>query len=65
MDNDPIAEKASLSSSATHHRVQKSTTLNRRYVQKPEAETAALDSIAKRRADDLKRRQALADQINR
>ena len=65
MDNDPIAEKASLSSSATHHRVQKSTTLNRRYVQKPEVETAAIDSIAKRRADDLKRRQALADQINR
>ena len=65
MDNDPIAEKASLSSSATHHRVQKSTTLNRRYVQKPEAETTAIDSIAKRRADDLKRRQALADQINR
>lgn len=65
MDNDPSAEKASLSSSATHHRVQKSTTLNRRYVQKPEAETTAIDSIAKRRADDLKRRQALADQINR
>ncbi|MBQ7802871.1 hypothetical protein IJ380_03415 [Candidatus Saccharibacteria bacterium] len=66
MDNDSSAEKTSLSSSATHHRVQKSTTLNRRYVQRPEvSESAAIDSIAKRRADDLKRRQALADQINR
>ena len=70
MDNTPDAEKANLSSSASHTRVQKSTTLNRRYVKKPEAvsinaESAALDSVAKRRADDLKRRQALADQINR
>ena len=55
--------------SASHHRVQKSTTLNRKYVRKPfSAEVgtdAALESVAKRREDDLKRRQALAEKINR
>jgi hypothetical protein len=38
--------------------------LNRKYVKKPE-KVASVDSIAKRRADDLKRRQALAEKINR
>ena len=55
-------------SSASHRRVQKSTTLNRKYVKKPEARSAstvAVDSVAKRRAEDLKRRQALAEKINR
>ncbi len=71
MEENASEVKVNLSSSASHHRVQKSTTLNRRYVRKPEvaessaAESAALDSVAKRRADDLKRRQALADKINR
>ena len=71
MEGNSDEVRVNLSSSASHHRVQKSTTLNRRYVKKPEvanvaaAESAAIDSVAKRRADDLKRRQALADKINR
>lgn len=54
-------------SSATHRSVQKSTTLNRKYVKAPSAPSEAelIDSVAKRRAEDLKRRQALADKINR
>ena len=62
MEDNSGAEKIRVSSSASHQRVQKSTTLNRRYVKKPEA--TAIDSVAKRRAEDLKRRQALADKIN-
>ncbi|MBQ8996603.1 hypothetical protein IJ095_01050 [Candidatus Saccharibacteria bacterium] len=67
---DEAVVKINHSSSASHTGVQKSSTLNRRYVKKPEAvvttaESAALDSVAKRRAEDLKRRQALADKINR
>lgn len=66
MDNNSDAAKANLSSSASHLRVQRSTTLNRKYVKKPGKEEAAtLDSVARRRAEDLKRRQALADKINR
>ncbi len=68
MDNsDSVSEKVekrSVSSSATHRSVQHSTTLNRKYVKKP-TKTPTIDSIAKRRAEDLKRRQALADKINR
>ena len=51
-------------SSATHRRMQRSTTLNRKYVQKP-TKTPTINSIAKQQADDLKRRQALAEKINR
>lgn len=76
MEENTDEVRVDLSSSASHRRVQKSTTLNRRYVKKPgvaesagtdvaTAESAALDSVAKRRADDLKRRQALAEKINR
>lgn len=67
MENSSDTEKTNLSSSASHQRVQKSTTLNRKYVKKPgkETESALIDSVAKRRAEDLKRRQALADKINR
>lgn len=68
MDNDSSVENVNLSSSASHHRTQKSTTLNRKYVKRPDAttsESTAIDSIAKRRAEDLKRRQAIADKINR
>ncbi|MBR3204576.1 hypothetical protein IKF81_02765 [Candidatus Saccharibacteria bacterium] len=66
MENNPDAEKMNLSSSASHLRVQKSTTLNRRYVKKPaKNESAAIDSVAKRRAEDLRRRQMLAEKINR
>ncbi|MBR2587240.1 DUF4367 domain-containing protein [Candidatus Saccharibacteria bacterium] len=64
MENDSSADRNSVSSSASHRRVQRSTTLNRKYVKKP-AKVAAVDSVAKRRAEDLKRRQALADKINR
>ncbi|MBR3257171.1 hypothetical protein IKG02_02700 [Candidatus Saccharibacteria bacterium] len=66
MDNNPDSEKVNLSSSASHLRTQKSTTLNRKYVKRPESgEKVAIDSLAKRRADDLRRRQALAEKINR
>ena len=70
MDSVPSEEKAGVASSATHRRAQKSTTLNRNYVRRPSAkaqseERAALDSVAQRRAEDLKRRQALAEKINR
>lgn len=63
-----------VSSSSAHRRTQRSTTLNRKYVKKPgkaagvstaDSEAAAVDSVARRRAEDLKRRQALADKINR
>ena len=64
MENDSSADRKSVSSSASHRRVQRSTTLNRKYVKKPE-KVAAVDSVAKRRAEDLKRRQALAEKINR
>lgn len=64
MENDNPVDHTSISSSVSHRRVQRSTTLNRKYVKKPE-KVAAIDSVAKRRADDLKRRQALADKINR
>ena len=64
MENDSPADPTSISSSASHRRTQRSTTLNRKYVKKPE-KVAAVDSVAKRRAEDLKRRQALADKINR
>ena len=64
MDKDQSQERITVSSSASHRRVQRSTTLNRKYVKKPE-KVAAVDSVAKRRAEDLKRRQALADKINR
>ncbi|MBR3320211.1 DUF4367 domain-containing protein [Candidatus Saccharibacteria bacterium] len=64
MENDSQADRTSVSSSASHRRIQRSTTLNRKYVKKPE-KVAGVDSVAKRRADDLKRRQALADKINR
>ena len=64
MENDNPVDHTSISSSVSHHRVQRSTTLNRKYVKKPE-KVAVVDSVAKRRADDLKRRQALADKINR
>ena len=67
MENNSDTTKTNLSSSASHQRVQKSTTLNRKYVKKPgkETESALIDSVAKRRAEDLKRRQALAEKINR
>ena len=64
MDKDQSPERTSVSSSASHRRVQRSTTLNRKYVKKPE-KVATVNSVAKRRAEDLKRRQALADKINR
>ncbi|MBQ6605651.1 DUF4367 domain-containing protein [Candidatus Saccharibacteria bacterium] len=65
MDNseNPV-EKRETSSRSTHRSVQRSTTLNRKYVKKP-TKAATIDSIAKRRAEDLKRRQALAEKINR
>lgn len=53
----------SISSSVSHHRVQRSTTLNRKYVKKP-AKVNIPESPAKSRTDDLKRRQALAAKIN-
>ena len=76
MENDPSVPVSGLSSSASHRRTQRSTTLNRKYVKKPSSssnrsasvkssESAALDSVAKRRADDLRRRQELAEKINR
>ena len=64
MDSTQSTPTGGLSSSASHQRTQKSTTLNRRYVEKPVA-SATIDSVAKRRAEDLKRRQALAEKINR
>ncbi|MBR3131469.1 DUF4367 domain-containing protein [Candidatus Saccharibacteria bacterium] len=64
MDKDQSVNRTSISSSASHRRTQRSTTLNRKYVKRPE-KVAAIDSVAKRRAEDLKRRQALADKINR
>ncbi|MBR3319340.1 DUF4367 domain-containing protein [Candidatus Saccharibacteria bacterium] len=64
MDKDQSVNRTSISSSASHRRTQRSTTLNRKYVKRPE-KVAAIDSVAKRHADDLKRRQALADRINR
>ena len=64
MDNDQSVNRTIISSSASHRRTQRSTTLNRKYVKKPE-KVAAIDSVAKRHADDLKRRQALVDKINR
>lgn len=54
------------SSSNSHRSVQHSTTLNRKYVKRPVVSSAPkIDSVAKRRAENLKRRQALAEQINR
>lgn len=64
MDSTQSIPTGGLSSSASHQRTQKSTTLNRRYVEKPTA-SATIDSVAKRRAEDLRRRQALAEKINR
>ncbi len=64
MKNDSIANRTRVSSSASHHRVQRSTTLNRKYVKRPEKVTTA-NSTIQRRADDLRQRQALADKINR
>ena len=68
------ASGSGVSSASAHRRTQRSTTLNRKYVKKPgktgavltaNPEAAAVDSVAKRRAEDLKRRQALAEKINR
>lgn len=56
-------DHTSLSSSASHRRVQRSTTLNRKYVKKP-AKVNISESAAQARTDDLKRRQALANKIN-
>ncbi len=64
MDENQSSEQIGVSSSVSHHRIQRSTTLNRKYVKKPE-KVATVDSVAKRRAEDLKRRQALAEKINR
>ncbi|MDO4759571.1 MAG: hypothetical protein Q4A30_02195 [Candidatus Saccharibacteria bacterium] len=77
------------SSSATHHILQKSSTLNRRYVRRPDSFTtklqedaaknssqiilsatakstssAQITSVARRQAEALRRRQALAAEIN-
>ena len=68
------ASGSGVSSASAHRRTQRSTTLNRKYVKKPgktgavstaNSEAAAVDSVARRRAEDLKRRQALAEKINR
>lgn len=50
-------------SSVDHNKTQQSSTLNRKYVKRPNSKV--IQSIAKRRAEDLKRRQAIADRINR
>ncbi len=50
-------------SSADHNKTQHSSTLNRKYVKRPNSKV--IQSIAKRRAEDLKRRQAIAEKINR
>lgn len=50
-------------SSADHNKTQRSSTLNRKYVKRPNSKV--IQSIAKRRAEDLKRRQAIAAKINR
>ena len=50
-------------SSVDHAKTQHSSTLNRKYVKRPNSKV--IQSIAKRRAEDLKRRQAIADRINR
>ena len=56
------------SSTSTHRGVQHSTTLNRKYVKRPAAkpaQTATVTSFAKAKSENLKRRQALADKINK
>ncbi len=63
MVNAATVDHTSLSSSASHRRVQRSTTLNRKYVKKP-TKVSVSESAAKARADDLRRRQALAEKIN-
>lgn len=50
-------------SSTDHNKTQRSSTLNRKYVKRPNSKV--IQSVAKRRAEDLKRRQAIAAQINR
>ncbi len=50
-------------SSVDHNKTQHSSTLNRKFVKRPNSKV--IQSIAKRRAEDLKRRQAIADRINR
>lgn len=70
--------KKRISSSDTHHNLQKSSTLNRRYVKKPQPFisqsdkivkndqiSVKIDSVAKSQAEILKRRQVLAEKINK
>ncbi len=52
-------------SSTMHAKMQASTTLNRKYVKQPIVKTTEIQSLAKREAADLRRRQAIAEQINR
>lgn len=75
MTNSESIEKRHNSSSSTHRRTQSSTTLNRKYVRRPgsvrqsvAAESAIshnITSTAKRQTSDLKRRQAIAEKLNR
>lgn len=55
------------SSSKAHCGVQHSTTLNRKYVKRPVVamKKPAITSVAKQQSETLKRRQALAEKINR
>ncbi len=50
-------------SSMDHNKTQRSSTLNRKFVKRPNSKV--IQSVAKRRAEDLKRRQAIAEKINR
>lgn len=52
------------SSSNSHGRVQRSTTLNRKYVKRP-VSTPKIRTPAQVQAENLKRRQALAERMNR
>lgn len=52
------------SSSNSHGRVQRSTTLNRKYVKRP-VSTPKIRTPAQIQAENLKRRQALAERMNR
>ncbi len=61
----PQNNQQSRPSSATHRGPQRSSTLNRNYVKKPATPSHPLiTSAAKRQAEDLKRRQILAAQMN-
>ena len=64
MDNTRRSQGTHNPSSANHQNLQRSSTLNRRYVRQP-AKKIEISSIAMREAENLRRRQAIAAQVGK